>query len=275
MTHASELIRYHAQGRVGYVVLNRAEKLNAITESMKHLLIERFREADADPATSVIVLRAEGRSFCAGHDIGGGDDDDHESDARDALAWYRHLDGSVKSEMAPWEVSKPVIASVQGHVLGGGCQLMLFCDLVIASESARFGEPEVRFSNTGPAFVMPWIIGWRRARELIYFGDQIDAQTALSYGMVNRIVPDEELADATRRYAERLALIAPEALAATKRALRRGAEADGFRNAIHAGHDVVSALYAAETEFGKQFFEIASRDGLKAALNWRSGQFRA
>lgn len=270
--HHPEHILIERSGPVSYVTLNRPDKLNAITEEMKFLLIERLREADADPDSSVIVLRGAGRSFCAGHDISGDEDDG--DDKSDALHWHAHLDGSLRSEMAPWDARKPVIAAVQGHVVGGGCQLMLFCDLVIAAEDARFGEPEIRFSNAGPAFVMPWIIGQRRARELIYFGDMIDAQTALAYGMVNRVTPRDQFEETTRAYAERLALISPEALAATKRALKRGLEAAGFRNAIHAGHDVISGLYASQTEFGRRFFEITEAEGLRAALKWRADQFK-
>ena len=95
--------------------------------------------------------------------------------------------------MTPWLMNKPVIAAVQGHVLGGGCELVMLCDLTIAADNATFGEPEVRFSSVGPAIVMPMIIGYKKARELLYFGDQIDAQTALSLGMINRVVPLAEL----------------------------------------------------------------------------------
>jgi hypothetical protein len=126
--------------------------------------------------------------------------------------------------MTPWLMNKPVIAAVQGHVLGGGCELVMLCDLTIAADNATFGEPEVRFSSVGPAIVMPMIIGYKKARELLYFGDQIDAQTALSLGMINRVVPLTELPEASLRYAKRLSLISPEALYATKRAVNRGAE---------------------------------------------------
>src|SRR6201990_2342944 len=116
---------------------------------------------------------------------------------------------------------------------------------------------------------MPWIIGHKRARELMYFGDQIDAETALRYGMINRIVPADQLREATMKYAMRLSLIAPEALAATKLAVNRGLDAAGFRTALNAGLDVLAPLYAATTEVGRQFDEIKAKDGLKAALAWR------
>jgi enoyl-CoA hydratase len=264
-------VLYRREGRIGFVVLNRPTKLNAISDRMKTMIVQRFLEADADPETSVIVLRGEGRSFCAGHDIGGEED---ESAGTSAWLWSKHLAESVRSEMMPFEVAKPVIGSVQGHVLGGGCQMAMFCDLVIAADNARFGEPEVRFSNTGPAFVMPWIAGFRRAREFIYFGDPVDAETAREFGMVNRVVPVADLEAATLAYAQRLSMIAPEALTRTKLALKRGLEIAGFRNAINAGQEIVSTLYATETDVGREFQRISEADGMKAALAWRAGHFK-
>ena len=265
------VVTYGADGRVGIVTLNRPDKLNAISPELKKTLVERFHEADRDPATSVVVLRAEGRSFCAGYDIS-------PSPARaarkgNALAWHTSLTDDIALEMTPWDMTKPVIASVQGHCLGGGCELVMLCDLTIAADDALFGEPEIRFSNVGPALIMPFVIGLKRARELLYLGDPIDATTALDYGMVNRVVPRAELQAATLKIARRMALMAPEALAATKLALKRGAEAAGLRNAMHAGLDVLAALYAARTEVGVKFDEIREKEGLGAALRWRAAQF--
>jgi enoyl-CoA hydratase/carnithine racemase len=120
---------------------------------------------------------------------------------------------------------------------------------------------------------MPWIIGFKKARELLYLGDMIDAQTALDLGMVNRVVPREKLAEATEKLARRLALIAPQALAATKLAVNRGADAAGFRNAMQAGIDVVAPLYAATTEVSVEFRARTEKEGLPAALKWRKAQF--
>jgi len=267
----AQLVTYAADGRVGIVTLNRPDKLNAISPDLKRELVARFHEADGDVATSVVVLRAEGRSFSAGYDIG-------PSPARaarrgNALAWHASLTDDVALEMTPWDMKKPVIASVQGHCLGGGCELAMLCDLTIAADDALFGEPEIRFSNVGPALVMPFIVGLKRAREMLYLGDPIDAQTALRYGMVNRVVPRAELVAATLNFARRMALISPEALAATKLAINRGADAAGLRTAIRAGLDVLAPLYAARTEVGMKFDEIREREGLGAALKWRAAQF--
>ena len=176
--------------------------------------------------------------------------------------------------MTPWHMKKPVIASVQGHVMGGGCELVMLCDLTIAANNAAFAEPEVRFSSVGPAIVMPAIIGYKKARELLYFGDAIDAETALRLDMVNRIVPLAELREKSLAWAKRLSLISPEALYATKLAINRGADAAGFSNRINAGLDAVAPLYATKTEFGQRFREIVEKEGVPAAVRWRAAQFR-
>jgi enoyl-CoA hydratase/carnithine racemase len=266
----AELVTYTVDGRVGVVALNRPDKLNAISVELKTMLVERFHEADADPATSVVVLRAEGRSFCAGYDIS--PNPARAARRGDALAWHASLTDDVALEMTPWDMKKPVIASVQGHCLGGGCELTMLCDLTIAADDAVFGEPEIRFSNVGPALVLPFVVGLKRARELLYLGDTIDAETALRYGMVNRVVPRADLAAATMKFAHRLALISPEALAGTKLGINRGADAAGFRNAIRAGLDVLAPLYAARTEVGMKFDQIREKEGLGAALRWRAAQ---
>ena len=267
---SDEPVLYETDGKISLVTLNRPEKLNALNSALREALSATLRRADEDAATSVVVLRGAGRSFCVGYDLGGGG---NEAWRNDALKYHERLNVSLGIELQPWYMKKPVIASVQGYALGAGCELAMFCDLTIAAEDAKFGEPETRHSQAGPGFVMPWIIGYKKARELLYFGDMIDAPAALDLGMINRIVPAAELPDATIKYARRLTLIAPQALFATKLAINRGADAAGFRNAMQAGIDVVAPLYAAKTEVSAQFRERAQRDGLAAALKWRRAQF--
>jgi len=266
MTEA--LARYETDDRVGIITLNRPDKLNAISPELKAAMEEAFEAAETDEGTSVVVLRAEGRSFCVGYDIAGEGDE-----RRDALVWHRILRESLDFEMTPWSMTKPVIASVQGHALGGGCELAMFCDMTVCADNALFGEPEVRFSAVGPAMVMPWMIGFKKARELIYFGDMIDADSALMLGMVNKVVPLAELKDETMRFARRLAHISPEALVNAKIAINRGADAAGFTAAMRAGMDALTPLYAGTTEYGERFKEITRTEGLKAALAWRRKHF--
>src|SRR5215813_11245501 len=247
------LVLYEAADKVGWVTLNRPDKLNALNMDLRRDLAAALARADDDAGTSVVVLRGAGRSFCVGYDLGGSG---NEAWRRDALKFHQRLSASLALELTPWYMKKPVIASVQGHALGAGCELAMFCDLTIAADDTKFGEPETRFSQAGPGFVMPWIIGFKKARELLYLGDMIDAQTALDLGMVNRVVPRAELGEAT-----------------LKLAINRGADAAGFRNAMQAGIDVVAPLYAATTEVGAEFRARAQKDGLPAALKWRKAQF--
>ncbi len=270
---ADPVVLYEIDDKVSVVTLNRPDKLNAISAELHHALVEAFERADAEAATSVVLLRAEGRSFCAGYDIGRKEpgQDDWRSDPIKA---HKHLAHQLAFEMTPWRMRKPVVAAVQGHVLGGGCELAMLCDLTIAADNAVFGEPEIRFSAVGPAIVMPVIVGYKKARELLYFGDQIDAKAALDLGMVNRVVPLAELRAASLAYAKRLSLISPEALYAAKLSINRGADAAGFSHRIDAGLDVVAPLYVTPTEAGARFREIAATEGVPAAVRWRSAQFK-
>lgn len=270
----NDAVLYESREKIGFITLNRPTKLNSINDDLRFGLVEAFGRADDDPATSVVVLRANGRSFCAGYDISTGAVS-KDSWRHDALRWHQHLAKELEFEMMPWYMRKPVIASVQGHALGGGCELTLFCDMTIAADNAQFGEPEVRFSDVGPAVVMPWIVGYKKARELLYFGDSVDAKTAMELGIVNRVVPLRDLETATLKFAKKLALIAPEALYAAKLAISRGADVAGFRNAMQAGLDMLAPLYAAKTEIGLKFTDITRKEGLGAALRWRRVQFEA
>jgi len=264
---------HEIDGPVSIITVDRHRKLNAISPSLMHAWWHALRAAEADETTSVVLLRSEGRSFCVGFDISGQPNPDHRSYGHDALGRHAMLAEGLEFMLAHWYLRKPVIAAVQGHAVGGGCEIALLCDITIAADDALFGEPEIRLSDPGPGLVMPWIIGFKRAREMLYFGDMIDAAEALRIGMVNRVVPTEDLRSASLAYARRMALIAPEALAAAKLGINRGADAAGFRSALHAGLDVVAPVYAAETVVGEEFRDRAARDGLKAALAWRRAQF--
>ena len=207
---SDDLVLYETDGPVGVITVNRPQKLNAISPRLMHAWWRALRAAEVDESTSVVVLRSEGRSFCVGFDISGADPEPGQRVyGPDALSRHAMLAEGLEFMLAHWYLRKPVIASVQGHAVGGGCEIAMLCDITIAAANAVFGEPEVRFSDPGPGLIMPWIIGYKRARELHYLGDLIDADTALELGMVNRVVPSEDLRPATMAYAHRMALVAP------------------------------------------------------------------
>lgn len=269
---SEDIVTTRVDDRVGIVTLNRPERRNAITPALRDALKARIAELDADARVAVLLLRGEGHSFCAGYDLSS-DDPEMAGLGHDPLRWHAFQSEGLKMLFALWEAKKPVIAAVQGHALGYGCALAMICDLVIAADDAIFGEPEIRFHAISSAVVMPWIIGTRRARELLYTGDTVDAPTAHAIGLVNRVVPAASLADAAAVYSARLAKVGAAALMRAKLAVNRGQEAAGFRNALMAGLDVVSPLYTTETAESKAFREESERIGLRAAIRRRHADF--
>jgi enoyl-CoA hydratase/carnithine racemase len=265
----SELL-YEAEDKIAHIQINRPRQMNSIHPPLMAELAGLLRRADEDSGVSVVILSGVGPNFGAGYDLkydwsgqyGGG-----------PMAMRKMLADCADFEFTPWDCSKPVIAMVRGYCLAGSCELAMMCCITFASETAMFGEPEIRFANAPPAVVMPWIVGLKKARELLYTGDMIDAGEALRIGMVNRVFPDGELEGETRRYARRAAAIALEGLQTTKAAINRGAEIAGLRQAIDYGVEVGGALDATETEADKTFDEIRARDGLSAAIRWRESQF--
>lgn len=256
--------------KIAHVRINRPRAMNAIHPDMMEAFKQLFRDLDADPNVSVIVLSGTGEHFGAGYDL--------------KFAWGQHygrgvfgqrkmLQDCVDFEYAPWDCSKPVIAMVRGYCLAGSCELAMMCCVTIAARSARFGEPEIRFSTSPPAVIMPWIVGLKKARELLYTGDMIEAEEALRIGMVNRVVEDDALEAETFRLARRMAAISVEGLQTTKASINRGAEIAGFRQAITYGIEQGAMLDSTETEALRTFSEIRAKEGLGAAIRWRESQF--
>jgi enoyl-CoA hydratase/carnithine racemase len=272
MSEGGELVTYRTADEIAVISLNRPEKRNAINAQLSSDLQRHLAAADADDGVSVIVLRGEGKSFCAGHDISRSDPE-REKWRRHAIRQHKQLSAGLKLATAIWDLPKPVVASVQGHALGVGCILTMLCDLTIAAENALFGEPEIRFAAPATAMMMPWLIGAKRARELIYMGDMIDAAEARELGIVNRVVPTEELEQATMKYARRLAKIGPETLSCAKVAINRVMEIQGIRNGWNSSVDIIAPLYATETPVDTAFREKVSEIGLGPALKWRASDF--
>ncbi len=267
-----ETILYAAENGIATITLNRPEVKNAINFAMMEELPAALNRAEADPGVNVVVLTHKGADWGAGYDLkqdwrgkyGG---------AEGVLAARNMLRACVAFEYGPWDCEKPVIAMVRGYCLAGSCELAMMCCVTFASDTAQFGEPEVRFSTAPPMMVMPWTIGLKKSRELLYTGDTIDAEEALRLGMINRVYPEAELEAETYRYARRCAAISQEALKTTKAAINRGAEAAGFRQAMEIGIDMGAALDATPTEVYRTFKEITANEGLGAALRWRESQF--
>ncbi|MEV6538586.1 enoyl-CoA hydratase-related protein [Streptomyces sp. NPDC051665] len=217
---------YTVSGQVAYITLNRPEALNAITPAQRDRLITLLGEASADPSVRAVVLTGTGRGFCAGADLRGGGSSG-ERIAGDVARTIRQ--GAQRLIAAVLDCEKPVIAAVNGTAAGLGAHLALACDLVLAAESAKFIEVFVRrglVPDGGGAYLLPRLIGPQRAKELMFFGDMVTAADAERLGLVNRVVPDEELEKTARDWAERLATGPTRALALTKQLVNASLDSD-------------------------------------------------
>ena len=191
----------------------------------------------------------------------------------DALRWRYILAGDVAVTLAVWACPKPVIAQVHGYCLGGACELAALCDLTVAAEDAIFGEPEVRFGSGPVSLILPYVLGSKKARELLYTGDIIDAREALALGLVNRVVPRERLAAETRELALKIARTPTEIIKLTKAPINRVFELMGLREAFAANVDASAILNGADLPEQREFDRIVREQGLKAALAWRDSRF--
>ncbi|WP_234376868.1 enoyl-CoA hydratase/isomerase family protein [Streptomyces sp. TP-A0356] len=220
------LVRHATDNQVSWLTLNRPESLNAITPDLRELLIQRFLDASADPAVRAVVLTGAGRGFCAGADLRGGAAAGERISGDIARTIRR---GAQRLIAAVLDCEKPVIAAVNGTAAGLGAHLALACDLVIASESARFIEVFVRrglVPDGGGAYLLPRLVGPRRAKELMFFGDALTAVEAERLCLVNRVVPADGLEKTARAWAERLAAGPTRALALTKQLVNASLDGD-------------------------------------------------
>ncbi|MEV6162240.1 enoyl-CoA hydratase [Streptomyces sp. NPDC052052] len=248
-----EPVHYEKQGPVATVTMNRPDYRNAQNSAMTYALDRAFYRAADDSEVKTVVLAGAGKHFSAGHDIGTPERDAHLPFERKAGLWWDHSDKEgAESRFAResevylgmcrrWrELPKPVIASVQGACVAGGLMLAWVCDLIVASDDAFFADPVVRMGIPGVEyFAHPWVMPPRIAKEFLYTGDRMSAQRAYEIGMVNRVVPREELADSTRELALRIAEMPRLGLALTKRAVNQAEDLQG----LHAGMDSVFGLH--------------------------------
>jgi 2-(1,2-epoxy-1,2-dihydrophenyl)acetyl-CoA isomerase len=222
-------VRHELSGGVGWITLDRPEALNAIDAGQRDRLISLLRRASADQATRVVVLTATGRGFCTGADLRPPAGGASPTALRPGDVARTIRDGAQALIAAVLDCEKPVIAAVNGIAAGLGAHLALACDLVIAAESAKFIEIFARrglVPDGGGAYLLTRLVGVHKAKELIYFADDVPAAEALALGLVNRVVPDAVLEKTAREWADRLAVGPTRAFALAKNLVNRALEVD-------------------------------------------------
>ena len=271
MSDAEPVLLVEDIGPVRRLTMNRPQALNALDHSLTDAISDAIRAAGTDDGVSVVILRGAGRAFCAGYDL----TEDAAEGELDARRWHDSLRSAVDKMLEIVECPKPVIASVQSYCLAGGTDLMLACDLAVAADDAYFGYVDVRFGSGVVSMFLPWVVGVRAAKELLFTGeDRVSAVEAHRIGLVNRVVPRDELDDATLALAEEIAKNEPFVIQTTKRAVNRAWDVAGFRAALAANVELDVMIETANLPARDEFRRITTEQGLKAAIAWRDERFR-
>ena len=222
-----ELILTETRGRVGLITLNRPKQLNALSPQLMQELAKALHEYDGDDGVGAIVLTGSEKAFAAGADIAVMKDFD-----------FQH---AYKTDYITrdWEhirnIRKPVIAAVAGYALGGGCEVAMMCDIIIAAESAKFGQPEINlgtFPGSGGTQRLPRAIGKAKAMDMILTARMMDAQEAERSGLVSRVVPNDKLMTEAMAVAEKIASYSLPVVIMAKESVNRAYEsslAEGVR----------------------------------------------
>jgi enoyl-CoA hydratase len=216
--------------------LNRPEKRNALSNALRGALLRALEEADRDPAVRVSIVRGAGTCFSSGYDLASdlAADQPYPTAGGDG-AWSRHVsEGWFKL----WDLAKPVIAQVHGYAMAGGSELAAACDLVYVAEDAKIGYPVVRMVSPPDMQFHPWLVGMRRAMELMLTGDSVSGSEAAAIGLANRAFPAAELELRVLELAERIAKVPPDLQQLNKRSVHRAMDVMGIRAAIRAGSEL-------------------------------------
>jgi enoyl-CoA hydratase len=253
-------IIYEKKDGVAWIIINRPQVMNALDIESRKEILAALQDADSDKDVRVVVLTGSGdKAFCAGADLRIFREM-NAYEARDYVKLAKQVARTIET------LSKPVIAVVKGYALGGGLELVLACDLVIASEDAKFGQTELNVGlipGVGGTQRLPRVIGIRRAKEMIYTGQIIDAEEAYRLGLVNKVVPAEKLNETLNELLTQIKSKSPLILKLAKQAVNKAFEAD-----LASGLDYESELFV------YCFTTEDQKEGVKAFLEKRRPEFK-
>jgi len=257
---SEDLVLFQQEDGIGIITINRPGALNALNPEVLKALENALEKAERDEKVKVILITGSGeKAFVAGADIA----EMSKMSPREAREFSK-LGQKVFRKIEQME--KPVIAVVNGYALGGGLELAISCDYILASENGQFGQPEVDlgiFPGFGGTQRLPRILGKLRAKELIFWGERIPAQKALGIGLVNEVAPQDKLMERARELAKKLMSKGLIAIGLAKRAIEQGTDLD-----------LDSGLLIEQTLFSLCFDTQDQKEGMKAFLEKRKPEFK-
>jgi enoyl-CoA hydratase len=266
-----ENLKYSVADGVATMEIDRPAKSNSLSMSTRQELRELYGELDERPDVRVIVLRGAGKGFSAGHDQT--EPRPAPSGSGEVIDDWLEIGRGVATLHRLWEGFTPIIASVHGYCIGAATELMLFCDLAVATRDCRFSHPAIRSTGGSPASMpYPQFLGLRRTKEFLWVAGDINGVEAERLGLVNRAVAPDELDNVVRSWAERIASYPRENIMMQRRVLHRIAEQSSLREAMMLGvdYDVLAHQGPASAVWARTVAEL----GLKAAMGARDAKFR-
>jgi enoyl-CoA hydratase len=280
-----ENILYEKQRKGVLITLNRPEALNAITPQLENELHLALDEAEADPEVRAIVLTGAGRAFSAGYDMGVPDAPMRDfvwpygvapgqSVAEVLDLWRTNDNAGINKLLHMWELTKPVIGAINGWAMGGASWYAVATHMTYASDQAVFGQPEVRHISNTSFF---WVLnaGYKNALRYSLTGDHIDADEALRIGIINKIVPHDDLLEECFQLVERIALVSPETVKINLHVATMGLEMMGLANALKLNGELSAAAHSSSSEpYRKEMFDALTEQGMKGFLTVRDGPFQ-
>ncbi|MEE8230086.1 MAG: enoyl-CoA hydratase/isomerase family protein, partial [Qipengyuania citrea] len=252
---------------------------NALSPNLEAEIHRAFDEADADRDVRVIILTGSGAAFCSGYDQGPTEtgrtrtDPTGQTIAEYIEAWQRSDGETAGKWVHMWKLAKPIIAAVNGWAMGGGFWYQLAADITIASDKAVFAQPEIRhISNSSYLFTA--LCGWKVANRWALTGDHFDAEEAFRIGMVNEVVPHDELIARARALAARIALVPEPSIRLNKAIAMQGLQASGVTSALLVEGALSALAHSSHDDYREKLHEAQRTGGVKAYLQMRDGPFQ-
>jgi len=265
-----EAIAYRVEHSIAHLTLSRPARANALNRRMLEEINRAMDLAEADERVRAVVVMGTGAAFSSGFDL----KEQMERRPTGFDQWKPILRKDFDAVMRFWHCPKPTIAAVRGPCLAGAFELSLACDITIASETAFFGEPELKFGAGIVVMLLPWLVGPKIAKEIIFLGeDRLSVERARELGIVNQIVPDEALEAKAAIIAGHLSAIDPNLVKRTKHAINQSIERQGLLDALEAALAIDLEIEGVGSPDKIAFMDIARAEGLKAALAWRDARF--
>jgi enoyl-CoA hydratase/carnithine racemase len=268
MAEEADLVLYEVRDAVAIITLNRPEKRNALSRAMWRQIDAAFQRAEEDQNVRAIVLSGNGKGFCAGADIAGGED------PTEPLPWLEFHQKHHKRQFSMWSSQKLIIAAIHGFAVGRGLEIALWCDLVVASDDARIGQPEVR-EGWVLWSVVPWLVGPQKAKYFMMSGDMIPAREAEQMGLVTKVVPAGTARDEAIKLAVKLSHVPPVAARAVKHMVNLAYETMGIRShqAQAAPMSALAASMSPEERGTAELERIRQEKGFKESVRLRDAPF--